>query len=728
MSAARDAGGLHRTAHNLCLHYVEPAGRNRRLAITPEQLRAMVEREQSQARTAATLEDYLGERGPGDAHFTISFDDAQRSLLTYAAPVLASLGVRPTLFVPTGYVGTSDEFLTWDELRALRDLGWILGAHSITHPRMSWRLYDEDTNAHAQRLLDECTRSRAVLERELGVSVRLFAYPYGEAPAMAREAVRAAGYEAAFTVRDDNQWDGDTLAVPRIEAMEAHGLVAVREREPLAISVIVPACDRVEILCEVVRRLTAQSYPSERYEVLVVDDGSRQDLAPAFAGAPDNVRLIAHAGESSTFRAGQARQRGADEARFETLAFLDADIAVGPDFLWALDWVHQRVPGAVVLGYLSGYNLHDMGHVHTLTDVRAATDLEAALAIIPDRSREPTLRACLDNLDWLHEPWRLAYTGNMSVPRSLLAKVGGFASDFVGWGLEDIDLGYRLHRGGGTWVFSRFAVGYHLVDLDEAAPRNPYRAANPTRDRFAGYLTNLEILRNRHGGDPAIQNFYEQTLRDVDETCSHPHTVGIEMGGADPIEFARERMLGSRQPGGTTTQEILDRIAYAEKVGAASIYVLGGEPADHPGFLELLRAAKRARIKRVVAETNALPFADLAYACEAHDAGLDQAVLKIYSFDAAELDALAGEKGTYDAFIAGYDNLARAGIFRSARVIVVNESSASLVVTLARLRADDIRVDEVLVLEETHVEIARAAVALAASTPGALPQVRLHRS
>src|SRR5690606_8369042 len=110
-------------------------------------------------------------------------------------------------------------------------------------------------------------------------------------------------------------------------------------------------------------------------------------------------------GVDATFRAGQARQWGADHARFDHLAFLDADVAVGSDFLWHLDWVHRRERDAVVLGYLSGYNLHDLGFVHTLADVRGR-DVDA-LSVIPDRSREPTLRACLDNLEWLSDPWSL---------------------------------------------------------------------------------------------------------------------------------------------------------------------------------------------------------------------------------------------------------------------------------------------------------------------------------
>jgi peptidoglycan/xylan/chitin deacetylase (PgdA/CDA1 family)/GT2 family glycosyltransferase/pyruvate-formate lyase-activating enzyme len=679
----------------LCLHYVAPPGpRPRRWAISPDALRAVVQRERASGRLAGSL----AEAAADPTRFAVTFDDAHRSLLTEAAAVLRALDVPAAVFVPTDHVGTSDDILSWDELRALRDAGWTIGSHTRTHPRVSWRLYDEDATSHRRRLDDEMARSKELLENKLRITVRDFAFPYGETTPMAREAVACAGYERAFTVRDSLAWDGDPLSIPRLDGMEAHGLVKARSSAPTPISVVIPACDRQPMLREVLARWSAQSYPTDAFEVVVVDDGSRSSLRPCLDGAAFNVRLVEGGGEPGIFRAGVARQRGVDEARFDTLAFLDADIAVGPDFLWSLDWIHQRSPGAVVLGYLSGYNLHDIGFTHSLADLRGGPDPTSTLPIIVDRSREPTLRACFDDLDRIDEPWRLAYTGNLSVTRAALAAVGGFAREFTGWGLEDLDLGRRLQRAGAPFVFSRFALGYHLVDAGEVTPRNPFRAAGPTRALFSGYEKNLLTLSELHPNDPGVARFVQQAHADIEETCGRPDTVGVEMGGGCPLECAFHRKLHRCQPGGVPTHELLDRLAYAIKVGARALYLLGGEPADHPGFLALLRAARTAGM-RLTAETTALPFSRAGQAEEAREAGLDQVVVEVLAFDAAGYDAVTRSTGRFQSFLSGLDRLGEAGISRTARLVVDADRATRVPHALGEIRARGLGLDAVVVLE-----------------------------
>ena len=82
-----------------------------------------------------------------------------------------------------------DEFAIWDDLETISQHGFEIGAHTRTHPDLG-RL---DGAAAAE----EIAGARADIERELGTSVDLFAYPYGGRQNIAesnRRLVRAAGF------------------------------------------------------------------------------------------------------------------------------------------------------------------------------------------------------------------------------------------------------------------------------------------------------------------------------------------------------------------------------------------------------------------------------------------------------------------------------------------------------------------------------------------------------
>lgn len=627
-----------KTARNLCFHYVSERPDAMRLGLDVETLRTVLERE-LRARRPARLSDYL-DAPPGPDRFTVSFDDAHESVLRLAAPVLEALGVPATLFVPTAWIGTGRDWLDEDGLRALRDLGWELGAHTVSHPRMSVRLFGEDEAAHAARLREECDRSRERLTEILGRAPRLFAYPYGEDPPLARAAAR--GFGASFSVRDalsiehELEWDGELVSIPRMDALEAADLVTQSSPEPLGISVIVPVRDRPDMLREVVRRWTAQSYPEDRFELLVVDDGSRTpiDARALAADAAERVRTLRVSEPDRPFRAGQARNAGVASARFPIVQLADSDVVVDQDFLWAVDWVHRRNPRCVLLGALSGYNLHDLGRIHRLDEIRELEELRA-VPQIPDRQREPSVRSVIDNADWLTEPWRLFYTGNVSFPRALFDEVRGFEDAFTGWGLEDLDLGLRMHRAGATFVYSRFAVGLHLEDEEEARPRNPFRRREPTHADFEGYLANLETWRRLRPDDAGVEGYAVRTRADIEETCSRPPTVGLEMGGEvlsrargvsvrSPLHHAIHRA----QPGGVPLPELLERVAYASKVGAKRLWIQGGDPGVHELLVDVLREAKSAGLRSGL-QASPAGLVDRQHAAALRALGLDHVTLLV---------------------------------------------------------------------------------------------------
>jgi colanic acid/amylovoran biosynthesis glycosyltransferase len=97
----------------------------------------------------------------------------------------AALGAAP----PPGRV------LSWPELRVLVGQGVVLGAHSQTHPLFS-RVCED-------RMAAEIRGSVEDLHRETGRAPLAFAFPGGDAPSVARQALRDAGIELAFTAAPD---------------------------------------------------------------------------------------------------------------------------------------------------------------------------------------------------------------------------------------------------------------------------------------------------------------------------------------------------------------------------------------------------------------------------------------------------------------------------------------------------------------------------------------------
>jgi glycosyltransferase involved in cell wall biosynthesis len=93
------------------------------------------------------------------------------------------------------------------------------------------------------------------------------------------------------------------------------------------VSVVIPVHDAAELVVGAVASALAQTHP--RVEVIVVDDGSRDDPAAAlarFASAGDRLRVLRQENRG----AAAARNRGVAAARGELVQFLDADDALDP--------------------------------------------------------------------------------------------------------------------------------------------------------------------------------------------------------------------------------------------------------------------------------------------------------------------------------------------------------------------------------------------------------------
>ena len=145
--------------------------------------------------------------GPGmGGTLSITFDDGYRDNAEVAAPILLNLGLPATFFVASGFIGTDyappwdghldrqPGWMSWDEVRALRDHTFEIGAHTHRHIDLGM--------AEPELIRGDLARCREKLREELGESPRLFAYPFGGRQNISPssvELVREAGFECCLS-------------------------------------------------------------------------------------------------------------------------------------------------------------------------------------------------------------------------------------------------------------------------------------------------------------------------------------------------------------------------------------------------------------------------------------------------------------------------------------------------------------------------------------------------
>lgn len=132
---------------------------------------------------------------------SITFDDGYLDNFEVAAPILRSLQIPATFFITTAFIGSrviapwdahlalQPGWMSWDNVRSLVAQGFGLGAHTDTHVDMG--------SADMETLRTELEVSKRKIDQQLGISVELFAYPFGNLENItdrSRELVRELGF------------------------------------------------------------------------------------------------------------------------------------------------------------------------------------------------------------------------------------------------------------------------------------------------------------------------------------------------------------------------------------------------------------------------------------------------------------------------------------------------------------------------------------------------------
>jgi GT2 family glycosyltransferase len=242
-------------------------------------------------------------------------------------------------------------------------------------------------------------------------------------------------------------------------------------------SVIIPTYNRVDRLRRVLDAFAAQTLGSTHFEVIVVSDGSTDGTDEFLRHAITPFRLVViarpNAGPASARNAGVRRATG------PLLLFIDDDVVPQPQLVEQHLVTHARAGAeAVVIGPMLTPPDH---HPSAFVQWEQAMLYKQYDAMMQGR---------------YEATHRQFYTGNASVGRDFFLATGGFDERFRR--AEDVELAYRLHNSGATFIFDPRAVGFHYAErsfsswIDNATA---YGRNDVLFDRYHGQLNRLKAAR-----------------------------------------------------------------------------------------------------------------------------------------------------------------------------------------------------------------------------------------
>jgi GT2 family glycosyltransferase len=229
--------------------------------------------------------------------------------------------------------------------------------------------------------------------------------------------------------------------------------VQIRRPTP-DLSVVVPTFNRRNGLARLLYALAEQTYSPDRFEVVVVNDGSTDGTDELLRTIQTPYRL--HVLQQANAGPAAARNLGVQQAAGRIVVFLDDDVLPASELLAAHAAAQDDAGDLVVVGPMSPPTNWSRS-VWVRWEERQLLKQYEAMAI----GQYP----CTP---------RQFYTGNASVPRALLEAAGGFDDRFKR--AEDVELAFRMWSLGARFLFERRAEVLHYASRSfRSWTRTPYQ-------------------------------------------------------------------------------------------------------------------------------------------------------------------------------------------------------------------------------------------------------------
>lgn len=257
----------------------------------------------------------------------------------------------------------------------------------------------------------------------------------------------------------------------------------MKESKPF-VSVIVLNYNGRRFLRDCFSSLELTNYPKEKYEVVLVDNGSTDD---SIVFTKRNFPWVSIVALQRNFGFGGGNNRGVKSVKGQYIAFLNNDTQVTEN--WLLELVQASISHSIPICasktlLMGKHNLIDFGGGKLTITGRGYS---VGFLEVDDNSNK-----------------RCSFTGypcaaSMLINKDVFSQLGGFDEDYFAC-LDDTDLGWRAWLLGYKTLYCPQSVVYHNYGGTSGEGRiSPLKAFYGTKAPYITILKNLE-LRNLFSG------------------------------------------------------------------------------------------------------------------------------------------------------------------------------------------------------------------------------------
>jgi len=214
---------------------------------------------------------------------------------------------------------------------------------------------------------------------------------------------------------------------------------------PPIISVVIPTYNRAQLLGKCLTALLNQSLEKERYEIIVVDDGSNDETDEILTGLINKTTHALRYFKQEHNFSGSARNLGIKEAHGNIILSMDDDILADTNLLMLHLELHYKYP-ALEMGVL-GRNITGNSGVDIMN---------------PDGQKISGI-GVTGKGDLLVDV-KYFSTANTSLKRKSIVRAGLYTPGLPR--LDDMDLAFRLKDRGVKFIYCAEAICIHMRPLD----------------------------------------------------------------------------------------------------------------------------------------------------------------------------------------------------------------------------------------------------------------------